>query len=118
MMKSYKELIAWQKGVELVKLVYATARQFPKDERYRLTDQMTRAAVSVPSNVAEGFGRTTKKDFAHFLSQARGSLYETETQLIIAYELGFASDITEALNVVAELGRILNGLIRKLSSNH
>jgi len=114
--KTYKELVAWQKGMELVKAVYAVARQFPKVEQYRLVDQLTRAAVSVPSNVAEGFGRATNKDFAHFLSQARGSLFEVETQLLIAKDLGFVEDVAPELELSAELGKILSGLIRKLTT--
>jgi four helix bundle protein len=101
----------------LVKAVYALAKQFPKAEQYRLVDQLTRAAVSVPSNIAEGFGRATKKDFAHFLSQARGSLFEVETQLLLANDLGFVGDITPELELSSELGKILNGLIRKLTAD-
>ena len=116
MVKSYKELIAWQKGMELVRRVYALTKNFPKVEQYRLVDQLTRAVVSVPSNIAEGFGRSTNKDFAHFVVQARGSLFEVETQLIIANELGFIGDITIDIEGVAELGKVLNGLIRSLTN--
>ncbi|MBQ3747380.1 MAG: four helix bundle protein [Kiritimatiellae bacterium] len=116
MVRTYKELVAWQKGMALVKAIYALVKQFPKIEQYRLVDQLTRAAVSVPSNIAEGFGRATNKDFAHFLSQARGSLFEVETQLLIAKDLGFVGDVEPELELSSELGRILNGLIRKLSS--
>lgn len=114
MVKSYKELVAWQKGMELVRRVYALTRNFPKVEQYRLVDQLTRAAVSVPSNIAEGFGRATNKDFAHFVAQARGSLFEVETQLIIANDLGFIDDITSEIEGIAELSKVLNGLIRSL----
>ena len=114
MVKNYKELVAWQKGMELVRRVYALTRDFPEVEQYRLVDQLTRAAVSVPSNIAEGFGRTTNKDFAHFVAQARGSLFEVETQLIIAQDLGFVDDVTADIEEIAELGKILNGLIRSL----
>ena len=116
MVKSYKELVAWQKGMELVRRVYALTKNFPKVEQYRLVDQLTRAAVSVSSNIAEGFGRSTNKDFAHFLAQARGSLFEVETQLIIANELGFIGDITIDIEGIAELGKVLNGLIRSLTN--
>ena len=115
MVKSYRELVAWQKAIDLVEVVYALTKTFPKQEQYRLVDQLTRAAVSIPSNIAEGFGRTTPKDFAHFLAQARGSLYEVETQLIIAQKLGFVSDISIELSKMSELGKVINGLIRKLS---
>lgn len=114
MVKSYKELVAWQKGMELVRRVYALTRNFPKVEQYRLVDQLTRAAVSVPSNIAEGFGRATNKDFAHFVAQARGSLFEVETQLIIANDLGFIDDITVEIEETSELSKVLNGLIRSL----
>ena len=115
MVKTYRELVAWQKGMALVKAVYVLVKQFPKVEQYRLVDQLTRAAVSVPSNIAEGFGRATNKDFAHFLSQARGSLFEVVTQLLIAKDLGFVDEVTPELELSAELGKILNGLIRKLT---
>ena len=115
MVKSYRELLAWQKAIDLVESVYALTRTFPKQEQYRLVDQLTRAVVSVPSNIAEGFGRSTSKDFAHFLSQARGSLYEVETQLIIAQKLGFATDVSSELSKMSELGKMINGLIRKLT---
>lgn len=114
MVKNYKELVAWQKGMELVRRVYALTRDFPKVEQYRLVDQLTRAVVSVPSNIAEGFGRSTNKDFAHFVAQARGSLFDVETQLIIAQDLGFVDDVTADIEEIAELGKILNGLIRSL----
>ena len=115
MVKTYQELVAWQKGMSLVKAVYALVKQFPKVEQYRLVDQLTRAAVSVPSNIAEGFGRATNKDLAHFLSQARGSLFEVETQLSLAKDLGFVDDVTSELELSSELGKVLNGLIRKLT---
>ena len=117
MVKTYKELVAWQKGMDLVKKVYAVTGFFPRTEQYRLVDQLTRAVVSVPSNIAEGFGRSTNKDFSHFLSQARGSLFEVETQLLISKDLGYVEDVSELIADIAELGKILNGLIRKLNSN-
>lgn len=85
----YKELKIWLAGKELVKAVYAKLRAFPQEERYALCDQLRRAVVSVPSNIAEGYGRDTHKDFAHFLSLATGSLYEVATQLDIAVDLGY-----------------------------
>ena len=86
---SYKELIVWQKAMVLVELVYRHIRIFPSEERFRLCDQLSRAAVSVPSNIAEGYGRGTQAEYARFLSVARGSLYEVETQLELAVRLGF-----------------------------
>lgn len=90
--KSYKELRIWQKGIKITVLVYRITKDFPKEEIYALTSQLKRASVSVPSNIAEGFGRQTDKSFNHFLNISRGSLNEIETQLIIAKELEFISD--------------------------
>ena len=115
MVKSYRELVAWQKAIELVERIYTIAKTFPREEQYRLVDQLTRAVVSVPSNIAEGFGRSTPKDFVHFLVQARGSLYEVETQLIIAQKLGFVADVSIELSKMSELGKIINGLMNKLT---
>ena len=80
-MEVFKNLIVWQKAMELVRMVYQLSKAFPQDERYALTDQLKRAAVSIPSNIAEGNGRTSNKDYAHFLAIARGSLFETLTQI-------------------------------------
>lgn len=102
-------------GMDLVRRVYAMCKLFPKVEPYRLVDQLTRAAVSVPSNIAEGFGRSTNKDFAHFVSQARGSLFEVETQLLIAKDLEFVTDISSEMQLIEELAKIMHGLLRKLT---
>jgi len=87
----YTDLIVWQKSMELVEVVYRLARTFPADERFRLCDQLSRAVVSIPSNIAEGNGRESNVDYSYFLKIARGSLYETMTQLEIAKRLGFLS---------------------------
>ncbi|MBZ5509754.1 MAG: four helix bundle protein [Acidobacteriia bacterium] len=110
---SYRELIAWQKGVEFVVALYRATATFPKEEIYGLTSQLRRAAVSVPSNIAEGQGRLTEGEFKHFLGQARGSLWELQTQIEIAYRLQFLSAAQyEVIHKMAdELGKILNGLI-------
>src|SRR6187399_2099408 len=89
---SYKDLLIWQKGIDIVVNLYQLVGDFPKDEIYALTSQLKRASVSIPSNIAEGFGRQTDKSFNHFLNISRGSLNEIETQLIIAKELEFISD--------------------------
>lgn len=124
---SYKELIVWQKAVELVAEVYAASSQFPREEVFGLVSQMRRCAVSVPSNIAEGQGRATKGEFVQFLSHARGSLFELETQLLIAAKLGYLSPKRhEHLGLqTEEVARILNGLLtslgvarRKLSTIH
>jgi four helix bundle protein len=114
--ESYKDLIAWQKGMRLVTGIYEATRGFPRDEMYGLTSQLRRAAVSVPSNIAEGQARFSRKEFHHFLSLARGSLVEIETQLIIAQNLGYVSRGEEhaLLEEASELGRILNGLIASI----
>lgn len=113
----YRELIVWQRSMDLVVEVYRRTDGFPKSEAFGLTNQMRRAAVSVPSNIAEGQGRSTAKDFAHFLHIARGSLHELETQACIAHRLGYLPDDAAAdiAGRTAEVARILNGLIRSLS---
>jgi four helix bundle protein len=116
--KSYRELLAWQKAMELVTQVYRTTKDFPRDETYGLTSQLRRASVSVPSNIAEGQARFSSKEFHHFLSVARGSLVEVETQILIAENLRYLdSNQREVLiNKTSELGRILNGLIASIKS--
>ena len=115
--QSYRDLIAWQKGIELVAGIYRITQFFPKEELYGLTSQLRRAAVSIPSNIAEGQGRKSKAEFRHFLHNAAGSLMEVETQLTISAVLGFFSREEEAalLNQTNELGRIINGLILAMS---
>ncbi len=111
-MKGHRDLIAWQKAMALVTDVYAATAEFPREEVYGLTNQLRRACVSVPSNLAEGHGRTSKKEFHKFVSQARGSLLEVETQLEIAKNLGYlTSESTSSLLAKAsEVARLLNGL--------
>jgi four helix bundle protein len=113
---SYRDLIAWKKAMRLVTEVYQATRSFPRDELYGLTAQLRRAAVSVPSNIAEGQARYSPREFCHFLSLARGSLVEIETQLMIARTLSYLSrdKNQELLKHTAELGRILNGLIQSI----
>ena len=91
-MKDFRNLIVWQKSLGLVVFVYEITKNFPQEERYGLANQMRRAAVSIPSNIAEGHMRTTNKDFRQFLSVARGSCAELETQCVIAYKLGYIND--------------------------
>jgi four helix bundle protein len=115
--QSYRDLIAWQKGIELVAAIYRATQTFPKEEVYGLTSQLRRAAVSIPSNIAEGQGRKSKPEFRHFLHNAAGSLMEVETQLTIAAVLCYLSQDKEAalLQQTNELGRIINGLILSLA---
>jgi four helix bundle protein len=112
---NYRNLIAWQKAKTLALNVYPCTRRFPKDEIYGLSPQMRRAAVSVPSNIAEGKGRYSQKEFVQFLYHARGSLLELETQLSIARDLNYVDlPVFESLeSETEELGRILNGLINR-----
>jgi four helix bundle protein len=112
----YRDLIAWRKAMHLVREIYDATRLFPRDELYGLTNQLRRAAVSVPSNIAEGQARFSPREFCHFLSQARGSLVEIETQVLIAEDLGYlpATKTRLMLQQAAELGRILNGLIASI----
>ncbi|MEN6458335.1 MAG: four helix bundle protein [Thermoguttaceae bacterium] len=113
----YRQLIAWQKAMDLVEAAYRTTNRFPKAEVYGLVSQLQRAAVSVPSNIAEGQGRSTTRDFLHFLSMAQGSLMELETQITIAKRLGYIEESLESslLEAAAEVGRLLNGLCNSLN---
>ena len=112
--RNYRDLIAWQKAVDLTEVVYEASMSMPPDERFGLTSQMRRAAVSVAANIAEGEGRGSKKEFARFLHIAHGSLREVETHIVIAGRLRFISQQTvdQILEQAAEVGRIITGLIR------
>jgi len=116
MAQHYKDLIAWQKAMDLVTAVYAMTDAFPKREVYSLTDQIRRAAVSVPSNIAEGQAHFHHREFLHFLQHSRGSLAELETQILIAQRLKYVTDTdTEPVfQQIEEVGRILNGLINSI----
>jgi four helix bundle protein len=115
---SYKDLLAWQKSILLVKHIYKLTSIFPREERFGLISQLRRAAVSVPSNIAEGQARRTTGDFIHFISNAEGSVAEIETQLIIAVELCFCSraQAESCFSVNDEIRRMLNALRRSLES--
>ncbi len=117
MAQIYRDLLAWQKSMDLVERVNRVSETFPKYELYGLSSQLRRAAVSVPSNIAEGQGRRHKREFQQFLGQARGSLMELETQVLIAHRLHYISqaDTECLLSMSAETGRILNGLICSLN---
>ena len=111
--KQYQDLIARQRAIALVTDIYKMSSSFPRDEMYGLTSQLRRAAVSVPTSIAEGQGRASSGEFIQFLGHARGSLFELETQVIVAHNLTYLSDAQcEALTAkISGLGRILNGLI-------
>jgi four helix bundle protein len=112
----YRDLVVWQKSISLAKLVYALTRTFPLGEKFGLVSQMRRAAVSIPSNVAEGQARHTTGKFIQFISHAEGSVAELDTQLHLAIELGFANvqQVAACAELVGDLRRMLNGLRRKL----
>ncbi|MGH8100911.1 MAG: four helix bundle protein [Chthoniobacterales bacterium] len=116
--RSYKDLIVWQKGIALAKLIYQLTQKFPSEEKFGLVAQMRRAAVSIPSNIAEGQARHTAGEFVQFISHAEGSLAELDTQLILSIELGFSRENPSqpALELIAELRRMLNVLRRKLAA--
>jgi four helix bundle protein len=116
--KHYKEFLVWQKGMTLAKLVYRLTQKLPAEERYGLTSQMRRAAVSVPSNIAEGQARKGTGEFLQFLSIAEGSLAELDTQLSLSVDLGFTeqADVKPSLREIDELQKMLVALKRKLSS--
>jgi four helix bundle protein len=115
-MKSFRELTVWQKAMKHVKTIYLISNNFPSSERYGLTDQIRRSSVSVPSNIAEGYGRGSTNDYIRFLNIARGSLYELETQAEVAFLLNYISDkdCTEVINQSVEIEKMLNTLIKKL----
>jgi len=112
----FRDLQVWQRSMALTQAVYAATREFPKEEMFGLTSQVRRSAVSVPSNIAEGQGRDTDRSFALFLTQAHGSLYEFETQIELARNLGMMSveKAAELLKEASEIGRMIHGLIRAL----
>ena len=115
-MKTYREIICWQKAIELVKSIYKITNNFRQSEQFGLTSQLRRAAISIPSNIAEGFGRGSNKDFRRFLDISRGSLFELQTQLYISKELGFIAD--KSYDIIyeqsREVERILIGFIKSL----
>lgn len=114
--KSYRDLVAWQRARELVKEVYLLTALFPAGERFGLVSQMDRAAVSIPSNIAEGYGRSTTQDYLKFLRIARGSAYELETQLVLAVDLGLCDDARaqRVVGLLQEVIRVLQGLVAAL----
>ncbi|HVS21904.1 MAG TPA: four helix bundle protein [Pyrinomonadaceae bacterium] len=116
MLKSYRELNVWQKGINLVVESYRFSAAFPKAEVYGLTSQIRRAAVSIPANIAEGYGRGSRKEYLQFLIVAQGSLKELETHFIIAERLRYATQAQSQrlLTQTDEIGRMLGSLIRKL----
>jgi four helix bundle protein len=118
--KTYKDLDVWLKCRSLVKEVYQVTRRFPKEEVYGLTSQIRRCTISIPSNIAEGYGRQYKKETIHFLYVARGSMYELETQLYVSFDLAFVSEqkLNELIGLIEECRKLLSGLIKYFESNN
>jgi four helix bundle protein len=114
--RSYRDLVVWKKSMALVLNVYRCTHEFPKIETYGLTSQLRRAVISVPSNIAEGQARLSTGEFRQFLGNARGSLMEVETQILVARDLGYLeqNQSDSLLSDTAEVGRILNGLLASL----
>ncbi|MDQ2975663.1 MAG: four helix bundle protein [Acidobacteriota bacterium] len=117
--RSHRDLIVWQKAMDLVVTVYRATDTFPKSETYGLTSQIRRAITSIPANIAEGQGRRLTKEFVYFLANARGSLWELDTHLESATRLGFLSADShyELQSQLDEVGRMLNGLMRSVSNS-
>jgi four helix bundle protein len=116
MVSSYKDLVVWQRSIELSLSIYRLTATFPVEERFGITSQLRRASVSIPSNIAEGYGRGTRKEYKQFLSIARGSTLEVQTQLIIADALGYCNldTLRRAEPLSQEVSKMLYSLIRKL----
>ncbi|WP_456369979.1 four helix bundle protein [Thermodesulfatator atlanticus] len=113
-MKDYKELRVWNEAMDLVVDIYKIIKNFPKEENYVLADQIRRSVISIPSNIAEGANRNTKKEFIQFLYIALGSSSELETQLLIAKRLGYVFDIEKELETILKIRKMVNSLIKSL----
>lgn len=115
--RHYRDLIAWQKAFELATLIYKATSDFPTEEKYGLTLQLRRSGISIPSNIAEGEGRKSKKELRHFLFIALGSLNEAETQILISESLGYLrkDQARRLLLSASEVGRLINGLAKTLN---
>jgi four helix bundle protein len=118
-MKSYRDLKVWQKSMKVTSMVYVVTKDFPKEEIYGLTQQIRRSAISIPSNIAEGYGRFSSKDYKRFLLIARGSLFEFQTQLELAVAIGYISEsnLLEISLINTEIEKMLNSLIKKIGDS-
>jgi four helix bundle protein len=116
--ETYKDLFVWQRSIQMTVAIYKLTNAFPTDERFGLTSQLRRAAVSVASNIAEGYGRGSRGEYKHFLGMARGSNSEVQTQLIIARELGFgdSTNLSKADDLSQEVGKMLTSLLQRLNA--
>lgn len=118
--KSYKDLNIWKNGLKISELTYKLTKNFPQEEIYGIISQMKRSSVSVPSNIAEGFGRSSTKSYVQYLRIARGSLYELDTQLTLSKNLGLTEDfalIDQIEGLIVEEGKMINSYINKLKQN-
>ena len=115
-MRNFREMVIWNQGIELAVKIYSITKKFPHEERFGLTSQLTKAAVSIPSNIAEGCSRKSEKDFARFLEHSLGSAYEVETDLVIAEKIGYVSRevATNYFNELQSEQRQIHSLINKL----
>jgi four helix bundle protein len=115
---TYKDLVVWQKGIELVNEIYVVTRIFPKEEMFGLTNQLRRAAISIPANIAEGWGRSSTKNYVQFIKISLGSLFELETLIIIAKDQNYLEEqIMNKISVeITEIGKMLNKLIHNLEN--
>ncbi len=118
--KFYRDLIVWQKAMDLVMMVYRITKDFPKDERFGLITQVRRASVSIVSNIAEGHARESSGEYRHFLSYSRASLAEVETQLLIAQRLEYVKEeeLTQTYDLLIEINKMINAIMKKLSTKY
>ena len=118
--KDFKDLFLWQRAMDLVVEVYDLVKKLPKEELFALSDQIRRAAISIPSNIAEGQGRNSSKEFIHFLSIAKGSKAELETQLLLCVRINYLKEleIEKAMSLVEEVGKMLHSLQKRLTTNN
>ena len=117
--KDFKDLVVWQRAMDLVAEVYQVVKKLPKEELYALSDQIRRAVISIPSNIAEGYGRNSSKEFSHFISIAKGSKSELETQLLLCVKIDYLkeSDIQNVMYLIDQVGKMLYSLQKKLTVN-
>jgi 30S ribosomal protein S23 len=118
--KDFKDLFLWQRAMDLVVEVYDLVKKLPKEELFALSDQIRRAVISIPSNIAEGQGRNSSKEFIHFLSIAKGSMAELETQLLLCVRINYLKEleIEKAMSLVEEVGKMLHSLQKRLTTNN
>ena len=117
--KDFKDLVVWQRAMDLVAEVYQVVKKLPKEELYALSDQIRRAVISIPSNIAEGYGRNSSKEFSHFISIAKGSKSELETQLLLCVKIDYLkeSDIQNVMYLIDQVGKMLYSLQKKPTVN-